>query len=209
MVVCVPVKGFFEENTYFYIDDKTKHGFLIDPGAEADKLLRVIRRESWIIEAVLLTHGHFDHFEALDEVRAALGVPVYAHEDSDRYLLDGRMNLSSFCIGEMLVRGAEPLRDGDVLCLSAIPDFALKAIHTPGHTTDSVMYYSKNDRIAFVGDTIFKGTIGNWQYPGGDRGTLIRSIINKVFALPDETKLYSGHSEVTTVGDERSRYAIR
>lgn len=209
MVICVPVKGFFEENTYFYIDDKTKHGFLIDPGAEADKLLRMIRREGWVIEAILLTHGHFDHFEALDEVRTALDVPVYAHEDSDRYLLDGRMNLSNFCIGEMLVHGASHLCNGDVLRLAANPDFALKVIHTPGHTTDSVMYYSANDRIAFVGDTIFKGTIGNWQYPGGDRETLIRSIVNKVFTLPDKTKLYSGHSESTTVGDERSRYAIR
>ena len=207
MVVCVPVKGFFEENTYFYIDDKTKHGFLIDPGAEADKLLRMIRREGWGIEAVLLTHGHFDHFEALEEVRAALSVPVYAHEDSARYLLDGRMNLSSFCVGEMLVRGAEPLHDGDVLCLSANHDFALKVIHTPGHTTDSVVYYGEKDRVAFVGDTIFKGTIGNWQYPGGDRETLIRSIINKVFTLPDETKMYSGHSEVTTVGIEKRHYS--
>ena len=205
----MPVKGFFEENTYFYIDDKTKHGFLIDPGAEADKLLRMIRRESWVIEAILLTHGHFDHFEALDEVRAALDVPVYTHEDSDRYLLDGRMNLSRFCIGDMLVRGTKPLRDEDELRLAANLDFRLRVIHTPGHTTDSIVYYSEKDRVAFVGDTIFKGTIGNWQYPGGDRETLIRSIINKVVTLPDETKLYSGHSEVTTVGDERSRYAIR
>lgn len=207
MVVCVPVKGFFEENAYFYIDDATRHGFLIDPGAEADRLLRRIQRESWTIEAILLTHGHFDHFEALEDVRSVLEVPVYAHENSARYLLDGRMNLSAYCIGEMHVRDVRPLREGDELCLETNPSFALKVIHAPGHTTDSVVYYSDKNRVAFVGDTIFKGSIGNWQYPGGDRETLIQSIVTKVFRLPEGTILYSGHSEATTIETEKHRYS--
>ena len=206
MVYCVPVKGYFEENCFFYIDDKTRHGFLIDPGAEPGRLLSRIQREGWIIEAILLTHGHFDHTGAVGELREALGVPVYAHEDADRYLLNPRMNLSAFCVGSWTVGNVEYLREGDTVSLAANPDFSMKVIHTPGHTTDSVVYYSEKDRVAFVGDTIFKGSIGNYQYPGGNRHDIIESIIGKTLTLPDDIILYSGHSEETTVGVEKRRY---
>ena len=206
MVNCVPVKGYFEENCYFYIDDDTRHGFLIDPGAEAGRLLSLIRREDWVIEAILLTHGHFDHTGAVNELWETLGVPVYAHEDADRYLLDPRMNLSAFCVGNWTVGNVGYLRDGDVISLEANPAFSLRVIHTPGHTTDSVVYYSEKDRVAFVGDTIFKGSIGNYQYPGGNRQEIIESITEKILTLPDNTILYSGHSEKTRVGEEKRRY---
>ena len=206
MVRCVPVKGYFAENCFFYIDDATGHGFLIDPGAVAERLLAMIRREGWIIERILLTHGHFDHTGAVNALREALNVPVCAHEDADRYLLDGKMNLSAFCIGEQTVRNVEYLRDGDAVRLAADPECFLRVIHTPGHTTDSVVYYSEKDRAAFVGDTIFKGSIGNFQYPGGDRQTIIRSITERILTLPEDTVLYSGHSEKTTVGTEKRRY---
>ena len=99
MVRCVPVKGYFEENCFFYIDDESRHGFLIDPGAEAGRLLSLIRREGWVIEKLLLTHGHFDHTGAVNELREALGIPAYAHETAEQYLLDARMNLSAICVG--------------------------------------------------------------------------------------------------------------
>ena len=206
MVRCVPVKGYFEENAFFYIDDVSKHGFVIDPGAEAGRLLSLIQREGWMIEAILLTHGHFDHTGAVNELREALGVPVYAHEDSDRYLLDPRLNLSAFCVGNWTVRNVKYLREGDIVSLMTNPMFSLKVIHTPGHTTDSVVFYSEKDRLAFVGDTIFKGSIGNYQYPGGNRQEIIESITEKILILPDATILYSGHSDETTVAMEKRRY---
>lgn len=206
MVRCVPVKGYFEENCFFYIYDATSHGFLIDPGAEGGRLLSLIRREGWGIEAILLTHGHFDHTGAVDELREALHVPVYAHEDADRYLLDPRMNLSAFCVGNWTVRNVKYLHEGDTVSLAANPTFSLKVIHTPGHTTDSVVYFSEKNRIAFVGDTIFKGSIGNFQYPGGDRQAIVRSITEKILTLPGDTVLYSGHSEETTISMEKRRY---
>ena len=206
MVRCVPVKGYFEENCFFYIDEVTKHGFLIDPGAEAGRLLSLIHREGWAIEAILLTHGHFDHTGAVNELREALGVPVFAHEDADRYLLDSRMNLSAFCVGNWTVRNVMYLRDGDTVSLKANSAFSLQVIHTPGHTTDSVVYYSEKDRVAFVGDTIFKGSIGNYQYPGGNRQDIVKSIKERILTLTDTTILYSGHSEETTVGAEKRRY---
>ena len=206
MVRCVPVKGYFEENCFFYIDKVTKHGFLIDPGAEAGRLLSLIHREGWAIEAILLTHGHFDHTGAVNELREALGVPVFAYEDADRYLLDSRMNLSAFCVGNWTVRNVMYLRDGDTVSLRANSAISLQVIHTPGHTTDSVVYYSEKDRVAFVGDTIFKGSIGNYQYPGGNKQEIIESITEKILTLPDDTVLYPSHSDKTTVGTEKRKY---
>ena len=206
MVRCVPVKGYFEENCFFYIDKVTKHGFLIDPGAEAGRLLSLIHREGWAIEAILLTHGHFDHTGAVNELREALGVPVFAYEDADRYLLDSRMNLSAFCVGNWTVRNVMYLRDGDTVSLRANSAISLQVIHTPGHTTDSVVYYSEQDRVAFVGDTIFKGSIGNYQYPGGNKQEIIESITEKILTLPDDTVLYPSHSDKTTVGTEKRKY---
>lgn len=206
MIVEVPVKGYFEENCFFFIDDKTKHGFIIDPGAQADELLSVIQKKGWVIEKILLTHGHFDHTGAVDEIRKALKISVLSHRRSDEYLLVAKKNLSALCGPAITVKNVEYLDDGDLIALEANPDFCVKTIHVPGHTTDSVMFYSETGHVAFVGDTIFKGSIGNYQYPGGNPEDLQRSIINRIFTLPDETILCSGHSEQTTVGIEKRRY---
>ena len=202
------MKGFFGEYCYFYIDDGTKHGFLIDPGAEPERLLSLIRKNDWIIEKILLTHGHFDHFGAVNTLRKVLDVTVIAHEDADRYLLDGSMNLSAGCGGTIIVEDTEKVRNGDVITLKDNQDFALRVIHTPGHTSDSVVYFHDNDHIAFVGDTIFRGSIGEYRYPGGNHDTLVKSIAERIFTLPNDTKLYSGHSAVTTVGAEKQRHGL-
>ena len=209
MIMEVPVKGYFEENSYFYIDDSTESGFLIDPEAEAEKLLAIIQKKGWNIEKILLTHGHFDHTGAVNDLRESLQIPVLAYKTADDYLLDARMNLSVFCGPPILVNGALRVSDGDIIRLDANPDFYLKVLYTPGHTTDSVTYYSENDRVAFVGDTIFKGSIGNYKYPGGNLNTLISSIQDSLFSLPEDTVLCSGHSEQTTVGTEKKRYRFR
>ena len=208
MVRPIPVLGYFSEFCYVYIDDTTKHGFLIDPGAEAERLLALIRKNSWHIDAILLTHGHFDHFGAVNELRQMLGVPVYAHEASGAYLTDPKFNLSIYCGPPMTVEHVESLRDGQTLTDEQAPSLRLRVLHTPGHTTDSVTLYDEAAGIAFVGDTIFKGSIGSDQYPGGNRAQLLHSIQTVIFSLPENTVLYSGHSALTTVGIEKERYRI-
>lgn len=206
MIAEAPVKGYFEENCFFYIDDKTKHGFIIDPGAQADRLLDMVRNNGWKIEKILLTHGHFDHTGAVNKIREALRIPVFAHRRSDEYLLDARKNLSALCGPAVIVRNVEYLEDGDLAALEANPDFYVRTMYVPGHTTDSVMFYSETDHVAFVGDTIFKGSIGNFHYPGGNARDLEKSILEKIFTLPGQTMLCSGHSEATTVEAEKRRY---
>lgn len=208
MVRLIPLRGYFDVNAYFCIDDATGHGFLIDPGAQPDKVMSVVRRNGWTIEKILLTHGHFDHMGAANELRDALGTDVYAHENSHMLLINSHNNLSALCGPAITVKGALPLRDGDSISLESDPSFCLKVIHTPGHTPDSVTFWSKRDNVAFVGDTIFKAGIGSWGYPGGNKKELIKSITERIFALPDETVLCSGHSEQTTIGTEKRRYSL-
>ena len=206
MVLTVPVKGYFEENCYFYVNDSTRHGFIIDPGAQADKLLDIIRDNGLVIEKILLTHGHFDHFGAVEKLREKLNCPVLAHEKADLFLLNPLMNLSRQCVGDMIIRDTVKFKDGDTIALDEA--HSLRVIYTPGHTPDSVLLYNEKERIAFVGDTIFKESIGNYTFPGGNKDLLIQSIMERVFTLPDDTVLYSGHSEPTTVGAEKRFYGM-
>ena len=206
MIAQVPVIAHFVENCFFYVDDTSKHGFIIDPGAQAEKLLGMIREKGWIIEKILLTHGHFDHIGAVNEIRSALKIPVLAYKSDDDYLRDPEWNLSPSFGLSIIIENAETIVDGQIIRLDSDPAFSLKVIYTPGHTTDSVIYYSERDRAAFVGDTIFKDSIGNYQLPGGNFAAIQKSIMERVFTLPDDTVLYSGHTEQTTVGTEKRRY---
>ena len=206
MIAQVPVIAHFVENCFFYVDDTTKHGFIIDPGAQAEKLLGMIREKGWIIEKILLTHGHFDHIGAVNEIRSALKIPVLAYKSDDDYLRDPEWNLSPSFGLSIIIENTESIKDGQIIHLDADPAFSLKVIYTPGHTTDSVIYYSERDHAAFVGDTIFKDSIGNYQLPGGNFAAIQKSIMERIFTLPDDTVLYSGHTEQTTVGTEKRKY---
>ncbi|MBR2180008.1 MAG: MBL fold metallo-hydrolase [Selenomonadaceae bacterium] len=199
--------GPFPTNAYFYIDDSTQHGFLIDPGYEAQNLLQVIENRKLTVEKILLTHGHFDHIGAVDELQTTLNVPVCMQKNGCNYVKDTEMNGSTAFYAPPTVINGEVmyLEDDSEIILSSNPEFKLKLIPVPGHTTDGAIYYSVNDGIAFVGDSIFNRSIGRTDLPGGDYDTLITSIKKKILTLPDGTVLLSGHSEPTTVGMEKSR----
>jgi len=199
----VPVRDIIETNAYFYIDEKSKHGFLIDPGAEAEKLLKIIKDNGWTIEKLLITHGHFDHIGAVEKIAQTLNIPYLAHENGREYLPNPTYNLSAFFGDDIVLNNAEYLQDGAEITLDAAPNVKLKVIHTPGHTQDGVVYYDESNSLAFVGDTIFKHGIGRTDIPGGDYNQLQQSICNKIFTFLNNTILYSGHSEPTTVSAEK------
>ena len=207
MIFTAVLNEFFDVNCFFYIDDSTKHGYIIDPGAEEEKLVELIREKGWIIEKILLTHGHFDHIEAAEAVKEATGAPILAHRNADRYLLDPEMNLSTRWGIRTTAHADQYFDDGDVITLAdgALP---LKVIWTPGHTSDAVVFYTEKDRAAFAGDTIFKGSIGNYTFPGGEYDTLVKSITERIFTLPGDTVIYSGHTDETTVETEKRRYGF-
>lgn len=205
MILRAEVSGVFTTNTYFYIDDSTRRGFLIDPGAQAGRLLSIIKDNDLTIEKILLTHGHFDHFGAADALRKKLSVPVCMHENGRTYVENPRWNLSAECGVSMTLTDVEYIPDGNSIVLSNNPSFSLKLVYIPGHTTDGAMYYSAGDGVAFVGDSIFKNSFGLTHFYGGDRGTLMQSVLRRILTLPDDTVLLSGHSDPTTVGEEKSR----
>lgn len=203
MIKEMTVQGAFTENTYFFIDTLSKSGFLIDPGAQAGDIYEVIRRNGWHIEKILLTHGHVDHIGAAELLREKLVAPVYIYPRDAPYLTDTYLNLSGNTGYPVTVPHYEELYDGEIIRLKANSGFYLKVIHTPGHTPGSVTYYTPEEKAAFVGDLLYEHGPGLTNFPGGDRRMLEESIINKIFTLPDDTILLSGHASPITVGQEK------
>ncbi len=206
MVHTVEVVGVIEENAHFFIDDETRHGFLVDPGAQADKLLKVISERGWTIERILLTHGHFDHIGAVNDLQRALKIPVCMSKDGDYYAKDSATNCSAFVGEPIVLDNVTCLDDGAEISLTANPRFSVKLIPAKGHTLDGAIYHSSREGVAFVGDTIFCGSYGRTDLPGGSYRDLMTTIRDVVFALPDETILYTGHGSPTTVAAEKALY---
>lgn len=209
MIYVVPVQGPILTNSYLYADDATQHAFVIDPGFEPERIVAAVRDKELTVERVLVTHGHFDHIGAARDVAQTLGVPICAGERSRGYFADPTYNLSrqflppdGFTIPEDEVTF---LADDAVISL-AEGSLALRLVPTPGHTEDGVMYVAEAEpHLAFVGDTIFRASYGATHFPGGDERTLLASIQERILTLPDDTYLLSGHSEPTTVGEEKGR----
>ncbi len=196
--------GLFEELTYLYIDDVTKHGFVIDPGVDGEKLINYVKEQGFVIEKILLTHGHLDHIRYAKEVREALGAPIVIHKEGKIYLEDPRWNLSMGYLEVPLIMEAdEYVEHGDEIALEANADFKVQVIYAPGHTTDGVAYYSVKEGLAFVGDIIFEGSVGRSDLLGGNAMRLLNAIREQIFTLPDETVLLPGHGNQTTVKKER------
>lgn len=195
-------------NAFFYIDEKTKSGFLIDPAAEPERLMKIMEENGWTIEKMLITHGHFDHIGAVETLHRELNILYVAHQNGREYLTDGQLNLGDYFHRRFSLTQAEYVNDGDEIVLKSNSSVKLKVIHTPGHTPDCVLYYDAANNTAFVGDTIFKDSYGATHFPGGDFMELQKSIRQKVLTLPDETVLYSGHTEPTTVKAEKKNFGL-
>ena len=206
MVICLPLQGLLEVNCYLYADEASRHAFLIDPGARGEELCAWIRHQGWIIEKILLTHGHFDHIGALETLHGRDGIPVWIHEEGRAYLEDPALNLSQRFRRPIVFRGAQCFRDGQTFSLEAAPGYSLRVIHTPGHTPDSVLFYDEGQGFAFSGDTVFQGARGNDTFPGGNGAQLLKSIRERVMTLPGDTLLYPGHGPATTVAAEAPLY---
>lgn len=195
--------GMLQEHTYFYIDEQTKHGFVIDPGAEAKKLLSFIKEQGYVIEKILLTHGHMDHIGGAAALREALECPIVIHQEGKIYLEDANWNMSSQFGRAFTLEADEFVEHGDDIVLEANKDFKVRVIYAPGHTADGVAYYGEKEGLAFVGDIIFEGSIGRSDFPGGNSSRLLSSIREQIFTLPNETILYPGHGNATTVKKEK------
>lgn len=195
------VLGMVGTNCYLVVNEEEKQCILIDPAVHSGEIAEQIRREGLDLRAILLTHGHFDHIMGIDGFRKEFPeIPVYAHREEEALLKDASMNASLEFGRQYTFSGAAYAEDGDVLDLAGMQ---FQVIHTPGHTIGGCCYYLQEEKVLFSGDTLFRESIGRTDFPTGNGGQLMRSIREKLFTLPEETAVYPGHMERTTIGDEK------
>ncbi len=193
--------GPLQENCYLLADEKTKKAVLIDPGDEADLLLGVLKEKNYRLESIFLTHAHFDHVGAVEDIIEALKVPVLLHP-SDNVLYDNAAMAAArweITIKQPTTKPKE-IKDGQILKLG---DTEIECIFTPGHAPGHIAFYIKAENLLLSGDALFKEGIGRTDLPFADHQQLLKSIKERLFVLPDETNVYSGHGEGTTIAHEK------
>ena len=188
-------------NCYIVINEGTKECFLVDMAACPPELVSHIKNSGLTVKAVLLTHGHFDHIMGLDRFLEEFPAPVYACAAEKELLESPQLNSSSGMLGQPYTfHGAQYVKDGDLLDMAGMK---IQVIQTPGHTIGGCCYYIADEHTLFSGDTLFRASIGRTDLPTGSMGALVRSVKEKILVLPDETRVYPGHMEETTVGYEK------
>ena len=196
------VIGMMGTNCYLVSNTETKECVIVDPAVYSEELAAHIRREELSVQAILLTHGHFDHIMGIDGFLKEYDVPVYAHREEAVLLNDADYNASSDYGRAYTYSGASHVEDGQILNLAGMQ---FQVIHTPGHTIGGCCYYAEAEKILFSGDTLFQMSVGRSDFPTGNGRQLIGSIQKKLMVLPEETIVYPGHMEQTTIGDEKRR----
>ena len=182
--------------------DEAGRAALIDPGGEAERLLAEVARRDLTLQSILLTHGHLDHVGAAVELRDALGIPIIGPQREEQFWLDilpQQAELFGFPPAVAFTPD-QWLNDGDQVEVGSIH---FGVLHCPGHTPGHVVFYQPQARLAFVGDVLFKGSIGRTDFPRGDHAALLAAIREKLFPLGDDVRFVPGHGAMSTFGHER------
>ena len=202
MKITYMVLGPFQTNTYIVWDEETKDAIVIDPSFTPKNIEKAITELGVSVKKFLITHAHVDHVAGLEYLREKHPeATVYMHEADLPYLKNSALNLSDM-VGDD-VRCNPPdifVKQGNHIVLDSM-DF--EVLETPGHTPGGVSYYEKSSGIVFTGDSLFESSIGRTDFPGGSMSTLVMSIKNQLFILPDETHVLSGHGDPTSIGREK------
>ena len=191
------VLGELGVNTYLLWEETTRETVCLDPGGPPAEILPVLTGEKLKLKYILLTHGHYDHIAGVNELKAKTGALVAAHVAEAGLLANPALNLSTMFGTEVVVKADQLLNDGDLLALG--PQF-LTVTHTPGHTPGSIILTASG--LMFSGDTLFAGSVGRTDFPGGDPAALSNSL-HKLLALPGETRVFPGHGPATLLSREK------
>jgi hydroxyacylglutathione hydrolase len=191
--------GPLETNAYLIVDEGNRQALLIDPGLESEGIYDVLHEEGLELSAIVNTHGHFDHVCGNAFFKAKTGAPVLIHREDVAMMRQAAQQALTF--GFQVPTPPLPdrlLGEGDDV---VVGESRMRVLHTPGHTPGGICLYG--DGFAFVGDTLFAGSIGRTDLVGGSIEVLLASIRSKLLSLPDETAVYPGHGPPTTIGEER------
>ncbi len=192
--------GALATNGYLVSNPERKEAVWVDPAADCDRILREIERADCRLTAILLTHGHFDHIGAAQELKSRTQALIYAGEHEKEMLADPALNCSHW-MGRITVRGDVWLADRQVICFAGME---FNVIATPGHTAGGVCYYMEENGILFSGDTLFAGSVGRTDLPSGSPAVL-RESLKRLTRLPDSVLVYPGHGPSTTIEEERKQ----
>lgn len=199
MIIRQLAVGPIQANCYILGCETTQAAAVIDPGDDPERILAEVQRAGLTIACIINTHGHFDHVGGNRQLKSTTGAELMIHP-LDAPML-GQLDQMAGAFGLRAENSPAPDRlveDGDTI---AVGKLELNVLHTPGHTPGGISLHV--DSCVFVGDTLFQGSIGRTDFPGGDFDTLIASIRTRLFALDDETTVYTGHGPETTIGREK------
>ncbi len=203
-ILCFPL-GQMQANCYFLIEEN--NCLIIDPADEASFILEQIQRRKLNLVGLLATHGHFDHIMAVGEIQLSFKVPFFIFKE-DLFLAERLNETAKYFLGydpnTIPPRNVRFLKHGEL----KIGNFKLKIIPTPGHTPGSSCFYFEKDKILFAGDTLFKDGIGRYDFSYSSKNDLKKSL-NRLFDLPKDTVVYSGHGKKTTIGKEKLSDTVR
>lgn len=188
-------------NCYIMANHDTDECIVFDPAGEAEVLKEIFDNPQFQLKAIFLTHGHFDHTGAVKALQDKYKVPVYASkEEEEEVLTKVTVNLSGSFGLPYILHATDLLRDGEEVDIIGTK---IKCLLTPGHTSGGMSYYCEELASVIVGDTLFHESVGRTDFPTGSAATLVRSIKEKLFTLPEETKVFPGHMSDTTIGWEK------
>lgn len=188
--------------TNCYVAAAGSQCWLIDAGFEPKPMIAFVTEQELQVQRILMTHAHVDHIAGLHEVKRHFpDAPILIHEAEATFLTDPKLNLSAALAEEITAPPADQmLADGQMLQLA---EHSFKVLHTPGHSPGGVTFYCADQGVAFVGDALFAGSIGRFDFPTSDGQTLVQSIHEKLLTLPDETRILPGHGPASTIGHEK------
>ncbi|MBE0466375.1 MAG: MBL fold metallo-hydrolase [Candidatus Desulforudis sp.] len=200
MILEILVVGPLQTNCYLLGCEETREALVIDPGAEAGRIQEALGKHELKLTKVVLTHAHADHIGACGELKEATGAKILVHRDDAPLLADPHQNLTAYLgPGEIFPPADVLLSEGDTVEFGAGLRFSV--LHTPGHTRGSICLLG--DNLLFSGDTLFAGSVGRTDFPGGSFRELVISLRKRLLPLPDATKVYPGHGPTSTMEFEK------
>ncbi len=192
--------GICQTNCYFVYREGSHDVIFFDPADKGDYIYETLQGKGFQVKGILLTHGHFDHIWGANKLRELSGAPIYAYEEEKVLCEDAVTNVSEQVGRPYTVLPDRYLKDNEEITIAGM---TCRLIATPGHTVGGCCYYFEEAGILVAGDTLFQSSVGRTDLPTGSMGALVRSIKERLMVLPDETKVYPGHGEITTIGEER------